>query len=94
MSAIGNHIASFLGSPDLVFLQEIQDDTGETDNGVVTANVTLGNLVAAVNKVDNTTLYNFTNIPGIDNEDGGVPGGNIRPAYLYALPRKVLRRTL
>lgn len=33
LSAIAEHVATFMKSPSLVFLQEIQDDNGATDNG-------------------------------------------------------------
>lgn len=65
-----------------MFLQEIQDNSGDKDDGTVSANVTLATLGAAVTKVDNTTRYDFIDLPGINNEDGGEPGGNIRVAHL------------
>ena len=70
--------------PDLMFVQEIQDNNGATDNGVVDANVTLTTLVNAIAKVSNIT-YQFTSINPVDDQDGGQPGGNIRTAYLYVL---------
>ena len=33
MPAIASHIAKYLKSPDLMFLQEVQDNNGATDNG-------------------------------------------------------------
>ncbi|KAL4950591.1 Endonuclease/exonuclease/phosphatase [Aspergillus filifer] len=82
IDAIADHIANFLNGPTIMILQEIQDNTGATDDGVVSANVTLStlaDLIAAAGGPD----YSFTEIAPIDGEDGGEPGGNIRVAYLY-----------
>lgn len=80
---VGNHIGNFLNSPDIVFLQEIQDNSGPTDNGVVDGNQTLTNLAAAVVKASNASeTYSFLEIVPTDKTDGGQPGGNIRTAYL------------
>ncbi|KAL5512830.1 hypothetical protein ACEPAG_3096 [Sanghuangporus baumii] len=84
LSIVAEHIASSLNAPDIVFLQEIQDNSGPTDDGTVSANLTLTTLVNAIaNATGNRLRYNFTEIPPVDGEDGGQPGGNIRVAYLY-----------
>lgn len=79
---VAAQIANHLGAPDLMFVQEIQDDNGSGNNGVVTANLTLTTLVAAIKTISNVT-YNFVEIAPVDGQDGGAPGGNIRVAYLY-----------
>ncbi|KAH7909912.1 DNase I-like protein [Hygrophoropsis aurantiaca] len=88
MDAVAAHIAKNLNSPDLVFVQEIQDDSGGTNDGVVTAKTTLTNLVAAITKAGSKVKYSFVDIDPVNDQDGGVPGGNIRQAYLYN-PSKV-----
>lgn len=80
--SLADHIVNFLDAPDLMFVQEIQDDSGATDDGVVSANETLTNLVGAIAAISNVT-YSFVYIAPVDGEDGGAPGGNIRVAYLY-----------
>jgi predicted extracellular nuclease len=82
LPGIANHIANYLNSPDLVFLQEIQDNDGPTDDGVVAANVTLDTLVAAIENAGGVS-YHYTDIDPVNDQDGGEPGGNIRVAYLY-----------
>ncbi|KAF9013487.1 hypothetical protein BDQ17DRAFT_1321316 [Cyathus striatus] len=82
LPTVASHIVNFLKTPDIMFLQEIQDNSGATDNGVVAANVTLTNLVNAIAKLSNVT-YAFTEIDPVNDQDGGEPGGNIRTAYLY-----------
>ncbi|KAK1231165.1 hypothetical protein PQX77_005691 [Marasmius sp. AFHP31] len=79
---VADHIANFLNGPDIMFVQEIQDNSGPTDDGVVLANVTLKALTDAIAKAGNVT-YDFIEIPPVDGQDGGQPGGNIRTAFLY-----------
>ena len=67
-----------------MFLQEIQDDSGPTDDGTVSANLTLTNLVNSIaNASGNKLQYSFVEIDPVDGENGGQPGGNIRNAFLY-----------
>ncbi len=82
--AVAEHIANYLLLPDIMFLQEIQDNSGPTDDGTVDANITLSTLVAAIANVSDLT-YDFIEVAPQDGQDGGQPGGNIRVAYLYAL---------
>ena len=92
---IANHVANFLNTPDIMFFQEIQDNSGPTDDGTVIANVTLTNLAIAVQKASNASaVYNFTEIPPINDESGGEHGGNIRNAYLYVLTNSQTTATL
>lgn len=77
-----DHIVNFLGSPDILFLQEIQDNSGPTDNGVVSANDTLEVLIAAISDIGKVK-YTYADIDPVNDKDGGQPGGNIRVAYLY-----------
>ncbi|KAJ3485535.1 hypothetical protein NLI96_g4901 [Meripilus lineatus] len=82
LKTVATHIANFLLTPDLMFLQEIQDNSGATDDGIVSANVTLATLSTSVASLSNVT-YNFVDLAPQNDQDGGQPGGNIRPAYLY-----------
>lgn len=80
--ALASQIVDSLDAPDLLFVQEIQDNDGSTDDGVVDADITLTNLVNAIADLSNIT-YSFVQISPVNDEDGGEPGGNIRVAYLY-----------
>ncbi|KAG5716733.1 hypothetical protein E4T56_gene16112 [Termitomyces sp. T112] len=86
LSAIANHIVKYLKTPDIVFLQEIQDNSGPIDDGTVSGDITLANLVDAIAQVGSVT-YASIEIAPINNEDGGKQGGNIRQAYLYRTDR-------
>lgn len=81
LQAVGNHIAEYLLSPDIMFLQEIQDNSSDKDDGTVDPSETLNKLVASVSS-NGGVAYNWTQINPVNDLDGGVPGGNIRPAYL------------
>ncbi|KAI0649283.1 endonuclease/exonuclease/phosphatase [Trametes meyenii] len=80
---IAEHISEYLHTPDIIFVQEIQDDSGPCNNGVVSANKTLRALADAIKKASGGVHYDFVNVEPEDNKDGGAPGGNIRVAYLW-----------
>ncbi len=80
--AYGRLIADALAAPDVVALQEVQDDTGPLDDGTVTARQTLDELAAAVSAAGGPS-YRWTQVDPVDGADGGQPGGNIRVAVLY-----------
>ncbi|KAK4948329.1 hypothetical protein LTR10_012863 [Elasticomyces elasticus] len=86
---IAAQIVNDLRSPDLLFIQEIQDNNGATNDAVVDANLTLSALTSAINAASSTVSYTAVDIDPVDDQDGGEPGGNIRVAYLYN--PKVLR---
>lgn len=81
--AIAEQIVDYLRSPDILFLQEIQDNNGATDDGTVSANETLSMLVSAIASAGSTANYSYVDIPPVNDAEGGEPGGNIRNAYLY-----------
>ncbi|MFF0697675.1 endonuclease/exonuclease/phosphatase family protein [Streptomyces tendae] len=71
-----------LKSPDIVSLEEIQDDNGATDDGTVTADETVGKLIDAIVAAGGPR-YEWRGIDPVDKADGGEPGGNIRQAFLF-----------
>ncbi|CBX99304.1 hypothetical protein IAQ61_000562 [Plenodomus lingam] len=79
---LAEHIVNYMKSPDIIFVQEVQDDNGPTNDAVVSANLTLSTLTAAIAAAGGPN-YAFTDIAPVDDRDGGQPGGNIRTAYLY-----------
>src|SRR6266511_1750260 len=79
-------IVDNLRAPDLVAVEEIQDDNGPTDNGVVTADTTFAELIAAVQAAGGPT-YDFRQIDPVNDQDGGEPGGNIRVGFLFRTDR-------
>ncbi len=85
--ALAAQIVHRLRAPDIVGVQEIQDNSGSLDDGVVDADLTLATLTAAIREAGGPG-YAFVDNPPQDNRDGGQPGGNIRVAFLYN-PRRV-----
>ena len=80
---LANDIIYNLGAPDILALQEIQDDNG-AGTGTVSAFQNLTNLVNALNALDATANYVFAQIdPSGENTTGGEPNGNIRNAFVY-----------
>ncbi|MBW8088976.1 endonuclease/exonuclease/phosphatase family protein [Streptomyces hygroscopicus subsp. hygroscopicus] len=75
-------LVEHLASPDIVALEEVQDDNGPTDDGVVSAGVTLKKLTDAI-KAAGGPSYEWRQIDPVNDQDGGQPGGNIRVAFLY-----------
>ncbi|KZT73124.1 DNase I-like protein [Daedalea quercina L-15889] len=89
LRTIADHIVSYLNAPDIVFLQEIQDDSGTKDDGTVSADKTLSRLTAAIARVSlYEARYEYAYVAPENDMDGGQPGGNIRVAYLWR-PEKV-----
>lgn len=71
-----------LAAPDIVALEEIQDNNGPEDDGEVAADKTLEKLVTAITKAGGPR-YEWRTIDPEDKADGGEPGGNIRTAFLF-----------
>ncbi|MFE6780310.1 endonuclease/exonuclease/phosphatase family protein [Streptomyces sp. NPDC057702] len=71
-----------LASPDIVALEEVQDDNGPTNDSVVSAEATLRQLTEAI-RAAGGPAYSWRQIDPADDQDGGQPGGNIRNAFLF-----------
>ncbi|MBE9048085.1 lamin tail domain-containing protein [Pleurocapsales cyanobacterium LEGE 10410] len=81
--AIANDIVDNLNTPDIIGLQEIQDNSGSVDDGTVAADANLQRLVEAI-AANGGPQYEFIDNTFIENNaSGGQPGGNIRTAFLY-----------
>jgi len=75
-------IVNALGSPDILAIEELQDNSGCVNDGTVAADVTLRTLVQAIDDAGGPT-YAWAVIDPVNNADGGAPGANIRQAFLY-----------
>jgi predicted extracellular nuclease len=75
-------IVNNLQSPDIVSLEEIQDDNGATDDGTVDASATVKKLIDAIVAAGGPT-YDWRSIDPVNDQDGGEPGGNIRQVFLF-----------
>ncbi len=79
-------IVNHLRSPDLLAIEEVQDNDGATNSGTTDASQSWSMLVAAIEAAGGPT-YEFRQIDPLDNEDGGQPGGNIRVGFLFRTDR-------
>jgi predicted extracellular nuclease len=75
-------IVRHLQSPDVLALNEVQDDNGPIDDGRTGARLTIGRLLAAI-QAESGPAYAHREIDPRANEDGGEPGGNIRQVLLF-----------
>ncbi|WP_420707747.1 lamin tail domain-containing protein [Streptomyces sp. NRRL F-5135] len=80
-------IVKNLASPDVVSLEEIQDNNGATDDGTVAADQTLAKFADAIKKAGGPA-YDWRAIDPENKADGGEPGGNIRNVFLFN-PKRV-----
>jgi predicted extracellular nuclease len=84
---IADQIVHNLNLPDIVALQEVQDNDGAINSSTISASLTLQKLVDAIAAAGGPA-YAFIDNPFIgDDTNGGEPGGNIRTAYLYRIDR-------
>jgi uncharacterized protein len=75
-------VVTNLSKPDIVALEEVQDNTGATDDGVVAADQTLTKLTDAIVAAGGPR-YAWREIDPVNDQDGGQPGGNIRVVFLF-----------
>ncbi|AIR97720.1 large protein [Streptomyces glaucescens] len=75
-------IVTNLRSPDIVSLEEIQDNNGATDDGTVAADRTVAKLIDAITAAGGPR-YDWRAVDPVNNTDGGEPGGNIRQVFLF-----------
>ncbi|GAB2807851.1 endonuclease/exonuclease/phosphatase family protein [Actinocorallia aurea] len=84
-------IVGNLGSPDIVALEEIQDNSGTaggTDDMTVAADETLQKFTAAIQAAGGPA-YEWRQIDPVAHKDGGAEGGNIRQVFLFNPARGV-----
>src|SRR3954452_15521681 len=75
-------VVTNLSKPDVVAIEEVQDNTGATDDGTVAADQTLTKLTDAIVAAGGPR-YDWREIDPVDDKDGGQPGGNIRVVFLF-----------
>ncbi|MGI8657982.1 MAG: lamin tail domain-containing protein [Candidatus Limnocylindria bacterium] len=83
---LAHQIVDNLRSPDLIGIEEMQDDSGRTNDGTVTADGGWQRLIGAILAAGGPT-YEFRSIDPVNNADGGAPGANIRVGFLFRTDR-------
>ena len=79
-------IVNDLHSPDILALEEVQDDDGPYNSPTTSAAQTIEKIIAAVTKAGGPK-YRYLNIDPQRNADGGQEGANIRTVILYRTDR-------
>ncbi|GGU21232.1 endonuclease/exonuclease/phosphatase family protein [Streptomyces lavendofoliae] len=80
--ALAKAVVENLASPDILALEEIQDDNGAKNDGTVAADQTLKKFTDAIVAAGGPA-YEWRGIDPANNKDGGEPGGNIRQVFLF-----------
>ncbi|MEU9864391.1 endonuclease/exonuclease/phosphatase family protein [Streptomyces sp. NPDC047971] len=80
--ALASAVVKNLASPDILALEEIQDNNGAKNDGTVVADQTLKKFTDAIVAAGGPA-YEWRSIDPENNKDGGEPGGNIRQAFLF-----------
>ncbi len=83
---LASQIVDSLGAPDILVMHEVMDDSGQLDDGTVAAIKTLNKLADWIEEVGGPR-YAFVDNPPQNDQDGGIPGGNIRSVLLFRLDR-------
>ncbi|MER7765158.1 endonuclease/exonuclease/phosphatase family protein [Streptomyces sp. NPDC097619] len=80
--ALAKAVVENLASPDILALEEIQDDNGAKNDGTVAAGQTVAKFTDAI-KAAGGPAYEWRSVDPENNKDGGEPGGNIRQVFLF-----------
>jgi predicted extracellular nuclease len=88
VAGLASQIVTSLRSPDLIAIEEMQDNSGDEDDtpngddGTVASDASWQCLIDAVVAAGGP-LYDYRQIDPLNNTDGGIPGGNIRVGFLF-----------
>jgi predicted extracellular nuclease len=81
-AGLADVLVNRLRAPDVVALEEVQDNSGGADDGVVDSRQTLDKLRDAVVAAGGP-VYDYRWIDPANDQDGGQPGGNIRVVFFF-----------
>jgi endonuclease/exonuclease/phosphatase family metal-dependent hydrolase len=79
-------IVDRLQSPDIIAVQEVEDNSGPQNDGTVAADQTVAQLVGAISTAGGPA-YGWRSIDPQNNADGGATGANVRIGFLYRTDR-------
>lgn len=82
IQGLARQIVRSLEAPDILVLQEIEDDSGTQDDNTVSARKTLEKIIQSVEDAGGPN-YSFEDEIPQNNSSGGINGGNIRTVFLY-----------
>ncbi len=82
-AALAGVIANNLNSPDIIIIEEMQDNNGATATGGADASTSWQMLIDALNALVPGAAYQWVDQEPVPGAEGGEPGGNIRVGFLY-----------
>jgi uncharacterized protein len=85
---LAGQVVNNLKSPDVLGLEEIQDNSGAANDGTVDSTQTTDKLIAAITAAGGPA-YTAHWVNPQDLTDGGAPGANIRQVFFYRADRDV-----
>jgi len=85
---LAGQVVNNLKSPDIMGLEEIQDNSGATNDGTVDSTQTTDKLIAAITAAGGPA-YTARWVNPQDLTEGGAPGANIRQVFFYRADRDV-----
>ncbi|ALO07528.1 Putative large secreted protein [Streptomyces venezuelae] len=80
--ALAKAVVDNLAAPDILALEEIQDNNGAKNDGTVAADQTVKKFTDAIVAAGGPA-YEWRSVDPQNNKDGGEPGGNIRQVFLF-----------
>ncbi len=87
VDSLARDIVQNLRGPDILGVQEVQDNDGVGTGSDLRGNLTAGRLIAAIDALGGPH-YSYVEVaPIATNVSGGEPNGNIRNAYFYNASR-------
>jgi uncharacterized protein len=86
IATLADHIVTWMGSPEIIGLQEVADNDGVDGLLAVSADQSYQSIIEAITKIGGPP-YDYVDIDPLPDQDGGVPGANIRVGFLYRLDR-------
>jgi uncharacterized protein len=85
---LARQVLNNLKSPDILALEEIQDNSGAADDGSVDSTQTTDKLIAAITAAGGPA-YTARWVNPQDKTDGGAPSSNIRQVFFFRADREV-----
>lgn len=76
-------VVNELNKPDILAVAEMQDDSGKNDDGITSAKKGAQRIIDEIKKLDPNLVYKYVDVSPLDNQDGGMAGGNIRLGFFY-----------
>ena len=81
-----------LKMPDIIGVQEMQDNNGAVNDGTTDASLSAKRIIDAVQEIRGPK-YEYVEVAPQNNQDGGAPGANIRVGFFYNPSRVKLAET-